>query len=1064
MTSSQLALVILMAVAASASGRVAIIDSQRAKRVPVALMAWLGLLFLLSGTSTVWAANDQPLDIVVVIDNSGSMSQNDPAGLRYQAASMLIDLLGDRDRIAFVTFSTTTQPLNDSLLLLSSPQQRTNLKSAVKAADQSDGGTNYAPALAAARELLGNASGNRQAIFFLTDGNPTDTMGVITPELTQLSAAGIPVYLMLLNVAGEDGVGAAFEATGPQRLSMSNALDVGRAFAFALTDLQPTTYLDVLEGTPGTGSSYQFTADAGPAQKVAEATFVFLPMPGATVPIITEATKPDNAQLRNNIEPGAYSVFSYRSADAGAISGGWQFTSNTDAVTAFTFIRSEIDLQLQAPAVPPPGRRRGVMNGLPFVLGVSAEGGDVSAATVSVRFSPGDSCFAISGLTRSGTEAGRDLVATGLSEGAPLFWDRFEEGITKPTVVTVELKQLDRPLRLGRCFVLWPVTAMADALVIRRPSPNDSLVDGALPIVVTLSPGVDWQRATAFIQAPDGRVRAVALGGAGDSWSGTFGDITAGGNYTIRVLAHGVVDDADVAIMGDTTYMVRGGISLGENMIDLGQITQTDQVFEHVIELEAILLGADAKARFTPGAAHNVDNGADASQWIAVDACAAPIIEGATLRCPVTIMPSIDLPPGNYAVEIHISAEGTTLDQNLFTIRFVRPQSQIKLRGGQPVSGGVATPTDAVLEAMLQFDAIPWHVDPRFPATLIATQLRNKDTREILASPSNYVTAELIAADPEQLTYQLILRVDPASELPEGRYELELQLSSPVPNLAVDPDPVVVEFSKMAAYATVDFTQAETYDERNGNVVMVPEVWGLRWLNRLLGYRAYTTAPLQTFYMTEFPKPLPAPVVEQVKMVGEKATLEGTPFLFAWSDDDPVPGRSDLFQVTLMGSVNGSMGVAPGEYVVRLRMEAPLADPVTQTVRLSVLGLRALLWRRLLPFGMLLGMLVLGIRMVNLRVRPRFAGVLNVQVTTPRGVRQLPPIKLSGRESLKLVREGNAYKAVSDANKYWLEVQPIGPDEIRIISPKGKTKRLSAGQPVTLRSRKVTKTVMYIKG
>lgn len=997
------------------------------------LLVFLGLLLLSAGSASVArAADDRPLDIVVVIDNSGSMGENDPTGLRYQAALMLIDLLGDRDRIAFVTFSTSETALNPTLLLPSSPQQRRDLQSTVAAAHTNEGATNYGLALSAAYELLGGNSGNQQAVIFLTDGEPTDDLSDIDHELKRFGAAGIPVYLMLLNTAGYAEVNAAFEATGPARIELGNSLDIGRAFAFALTDLQPTTYLDALEGTAGTGSAYTFMVDAGLAQKVAEATFVFLPAPGATSPVVTVSNQPDNAELRNQPGGGSYTVYSYRSSDAGAISGNWQFSSNSKDVSAFAFIRSEIDLQIRAPALPPPGRQRGVMNGLPFVLGASAVGGDVSSATVSARFSPGESCFAASGMARSGSGDSYDLNPVGLSEDSSLFWRRFETGLTQPMLVNIELKQLDRPLRLSRCFVLWPVTPTADALIIDRPTANDAPVDGAIPIVVTLASSVEWQRATGFVQEPNGHVGAVALGGSGDSWRGSFDGITTGGAHTIRVLALGVVDGADVAAYVDTVYLVEGGMSLAEDVLDMGEISELGQSFVETINLETLLLEAGAGANFSLGAVRDAESQTDASQWVTVDVCPATEVEGDDMSCKVAITPNVALPPGVYEVEVHIAAEGATLNKDRFTFRFTRPPSQIRLLS-ELLPIGVATPADRVLEAPLQFKPVIWSGDPELPSEPVVRELRNVDTREVFNPPANYLTVELMLADPAQLTYQLILSVDPVAELPQGNYEAVLQLPSAVPNLLVEPNPLVLSFSKLAAYATTDFTEAKDYDQKQDIVDMSGPVWGMRWLNRLLGYQTYATVPLQTYYMTGFPDPLVPPVVEQVKVAGEETTVPVDAFHFQWRNDGPVDGRPDLFKATLVAAVTEAHSVKAGDYDVRLRMQPPLTEPTTQTVRMTVQGWGAFFWWRFLPIALTLAGVVLLVSMVNVRARPRLTGKL---VIAAGGSPETFP--LTGSEAL-LMADMRTQKFVvvrpgSESTNYQrlATITPLGPGKIEL--------------------------------
>jgi len=55
----------------------------------------------------------QSISVVLIIDNSASMAQTDPAGLRFAAASQLVDLLEDGDEISVVLFA------DDSTVLVS---------------------------------------------------------------------------------------------------------------------------------------------------------------------------------------------------------------------------------------------------------------------------------------------------------------------------------------------------------------------------------------------------------------------------------------------------------------------------------------------------------------------------------------------------------------------------------------------------------------------------------------------------------------------------------------------------------------------------------------------------------------------------------------------------------------------------------------------------------------------------------------------------------------------------------------------------------------------------------
>ncbi len=95
------------------------------------------------------AIAEQGLDIVLVMDSSGSMKKNDPNDLRKPAAKLLISLLGKDDRASIVSFSDNGYPVayltrthntsNNDLLFkavekISNKGAYTNLAGAIKAA------------------------------------------------------------------------------------------------------------------------------------------------------------------------------------------------------------------------------------------------------------------------------------------------------------------------------------------------------------------------------------------------------------------------------------------------------------------------------------------------------------------------------------------------------------------------------------------------------------------------------------------------------------------------------------------------------------------------------------------------------------------------------------------------------------------------------------------------------------------------------------------------------------------------------------------------------------------
>jgi Ca-activated chloride channel family protein len=73
------------------------------------------IIVLLSGAS--YSAERTDIDVVLVMDSTGSMKKTDPLSLRMPAAKMFISLLGKNDRAGVIRFSDSAEVLNPLTLL-----------------------------------------------------------------------------------------------------------------------------------------------------------------------------------------------------------------------------------------------------------------------------------------------------------------------------------------------------------------------------------------------------------------------------------------------------------------------------------------------------------------------------------------------------------------------------------------------------------------------------------------------------------------------------------------------------------------------------------------------------------------------------------------------------------------------------------------------------------------------------------------------------------------------------------------------------------------------------------
>jgi Ca-activated chloride channel family protein len=115
-----------------------------------------------------WTTARRPVDVVVVVDTSGSMAaEGRIEGLR-EGLNSFIDFLGPRDRIQIITFSGTAQTV---LPMSSVGEKRAEAKQIADGLTPNGPTVLYDSALLAYNEIKANGTtSNSRAIVLLTDG------------------------------------------------------------------------------------------------------------------------------------------------------------------------------------------------------------------------------------------------------------------------------------------------------------------------------------------------------------------------------------------------------------------------------------------------------------------------------------------------------------------------------------------------------------------------------------------------------------------------------------------------------------------------------------------------------------------------------------------------------------------------------------------------------------------------------------------------------------------------------------------------------------------------------
>lgn len=199
----------------------------------------------------------QFVDVALVLDSSGSMTSNDPSGLRRVAAKRFIDALIPGDQVAVVDFDSfgrVFQTLTNDFVAA---------KAAVDRIDSS-GGTNIGAGVSLGNSELINRGdpSHARAMILLTDG-----IGSYNPALTQQA---IDNNIRIFTIGLGAGVDTALlsniaTATGGQYFPVARAEDLPNVFSRIPVNLDPAGDEDldgIQNGTElkgvvtGTGSTY----------------------------------------------------------------------------------------------------------------------------------------------------------------------------------------------------------------------------------------------------------------------------------------------------------------------------------------------------------------------------------------------------------------------------------------------------------------------------------------------------------------------------------------------------------------------------------------------------------------------------------------------------------------------------------------------------------------------------------------------------------------------------------------------------------------------------------------
>lgn len=200
------------------------------------LPATLVLLFVVGGgLQLVYGLNiggiKKVKDIVLVIDNSGSMQQTDPDNERYTAAKQMIADMESNKRVAVVIFSDTAQLLQP-FISVKEQASKDAVYAAIDSLEPTQGGTDIGLALGEAMETIRTKDATRRGtmVILLSDGFSESG---INEQIAAYQEQSIPVNTIGLSLVNGEGSGLLrqiADSTGGSYYDVADAAGLSLVF------------------------------------------------------------------------------------------------------------------------------------------------------------------------------------------------------------------------------------------------------------------------------------------------------------------------------------------------------------------------------------------------------------------------------------------------------------------------------------------------------------------------------------------------------------------------------------------------------------------------------------------------------------------------------------------------------------------------------------------------------------------------------------------------------------------------------------------------------------------
>lgn len=270
------------------------------KKLFICILCLVLSINVFSPLSNVQASASEKMTVILVLDNSGSMKNNDPENLRFSGAQVIIGLLDPGDEFGLVLFSTQTQVLTNGLEVAGkTPLDKLPLLDDL-VSSKAEGYTDVKAALQKAAGLISTTSqeNRKVVIVLLTDGKPEIQNPYASYEQETLQLANdleVPVMAIALTRSSQTPfLSELVQVTDGSLVYVNNSSDLIGAFLQTLGKIKDRTVI----GGKRYSSSGTLEIDTSLTPYIESATIIVTKPKTSSVQILTPAgTEVDVGEL-----------------------------------------------------------------------------------------------------------------------------------------------------------------------------------------------------------------------------------------------------------------------------------------------------------------------------------------------------------------------------------------------------------------------------------------------------------------------------------------------------------------------------------------------------------------------------------------------------------------------------------------------------------------------------------------------------------------------------------------------------------------------------------------------